>query len=180
MSFLICFLTFAIYIGSAIYTAGEAGVAQQFGVSSTVATLGLTLFVFGYGIGEVDIPKPPVMPARTVYGAKSGPMFLAPVAEAPPYWSDHRVSNNSLPVCHLELWCHLRVGLQQYCYPVVTFDNEQHEHWHAPCFSLPHRLHWLTYPCNWRCFACGYLVTSNNVLCGGDMGYFRCLRSSNG
>jgi DHA1 family multidrug resistance protein-like MFS transporter len=56
-------LTFSIYIGSAIYTAGEAGISEQFHVSETVATLGLTLFVFGYGIG---------------------PMFLAPFAEAPP------------------------------------------------------------------------------------------------
>ncbi|KAF2436712.1 MFS general substrate transporter [Tothia fuscella] len=60
---LVCFLTFSIYIGSAIYTAGSQGVAEQFQVSATVATLGLTLFVLGYGIG---------------------PMFLFPFAEAPP------------------------------------------------------------------------------------------------
>ncbi|KAK4504597.1 hypothetical protein PRZ48_005513 [Zasmidium cellare] len=57
------FLTFSIYIGSAIYTSGVQGVEEQFHVSSVVATLGLSLFVFGYGLG---------------------PMILAPFAEAPP------------------------------------------------------------------------------------------------
>lgn len=57
------FLTFSIYIGSAIYTVGVEGVEEQFHVSSVVATLGLSLFVFGYGLG---------------------PMILAPFAEAPP------------------------------------------------------------------------------------------------
>ncbi|THY16582.1 MFS general substrate transporter [Aureobasidium pullulans] len=63
VTFLICFLTVNIYIGSAIYTGGEQGVMEKFHVSQTVATLGLTLFVLGYAIG---------------------PMFLAPLAEAPP------------------------------------------------------------------------------------------------
>lgn len=60
---LICFLTFSVYIGSGIYIAGEQGIEQQFHVSTTVVTLGLTLFVFGYGVG---------------------PMFLVPFAEALP------------------------------------------------------------------------------------------------
>ncbi|KAF7591153.1 hypothetical protein BBP40_001927 [Aspergillus hancockii] len=46
-------LTFAIYIGSAIYTPGIEGVSQQFGVSRVAATLGLTLFVLGYGLGPM-------------------------------------------------------------------------------------------------------------------------------
>ena len=49
----ICLLTVGIYIGSAIYTPGEMGVEEQFGVSQEVATLGLTLFVAGYGLGPV-------------------------------------------------------------------------------------------------------------------------------
>jgi DHA1 family multidrug resistance protein-like MFS transporter len=32
-------------MGSSIYTSGEMGVMEQFHVSETVATLGLTLFV---------------------------------------------------------------------------------------------------------------------------------------
>jgi hypothetical protein len=49
---MIWLLTFAIYVGSAIYTPGITGVTEQFGVSSVAATLGLTLFVLGYGLGS--------------------------------------------------------------------------------------------------------------------------------
>jgi DHA1 family multidrug resistance protein-like MFS transporter len=49
VTFLICLLTFGVYIGSAIYSAGTEGVMERFGVSAVVATLGLTLFVAGYG-----------------------------------------------------------------------------------------------------------------------------------
>lgn len=51
VSSLIWLLTFSIYIGSSIYTAGILGVSAQFGVSTVAATLGLTLFVLGYGLG---------------------------------------------------------------------------------------------------------------------------------
>ncbi|KAL4897762.1 major facilitator superfamily domain-containing protein [Aspergillus ambiguus] len=53
VSSLIWLLTFAVYIGSAIYTPGIQGVCDQFGVSRVAATLGLTLFVFGYGLGPM-------------------------------------------------------------------------------------------------------------------------------
>ncbi|OJJ33896.1 hypothetical protein ASPWEDRAFT_60457 [Aspergillus wentii DTO 134E9] len=53
VSSLIWLLTFAIYIGSAIYTPGTIGVTEQFGVSQVAATLGLTLFVLGYGLGPM-------------------------------------------------------------------------------------------------------------------------------
>lgn len=52
VSSLIWLLTFAIYVGSAIYTPGIPGVSEQFGVSRVAATLGLTLFVLGYGLGS--------------------------------------------------------------------------------------------------------------------------------
>ena len=51
VTFLVCFLTVSIYIGSAIYTGGEEGVMARYHVGQTVATLGLTLFVLGYAIG---------------------------------------------------------------------------------------------------------------------------------
>jgi DHA1 family multidrug resistance protein-like MFS transporter len=50
---LICLLTFSVYIGSAIYSAGTQGVEEQFHVSQVAATLGLTLFVAGYGLGPM-------------------------------------------------------------------------------------------------------------------------------
>ncbi|RAH42902.1 MFS transporter [Aspergillus brunneoviolaceus CBS 621.78] len=53
VSSLIWLLTFAIYIGSAIYSPGIPGVADEFGVSTVASTLGLTLFVLGYGIGPM-------------------------------------------------------------------------------------------------------------------------------
>ncbi|ORY74325.1 putative caffeine resistance protein [Leucosporidium creatinivorum] len=64
VGFLISFLTFSVYIGSAIYTSSIPSLIATFGVSQVVATLGLTLFVAAYGIG---------------------PMFLAPLQEMPAF-----------------------------------------------------------------------------------------------
>ena len=50
---LICLLTFSVYIGSAIYSAGIQDIEMVFGVSQVVATLGLSLFVAGYGLGPM-------------------------------------------------------------------------------------------------------------------------------
>ena len=49
VTFEICLLTFSIYIGSAIYSAGTESIVMDFGVSQVKATLGLSLFVAGYG-----------------------------------------------------------------------------------------------------------------------------------
>ncbi|PSR71448.1 hypothetical protein PHLCEN_2v12715 [Hermanssonia centrifuga] len=62
VTFDICVLTFSIYIGSSIYAPGIADLSSEFGVSTTAATLGLTMFIVGYGVG---------------------PMFLAPLSEIP-------------------------------------------------------------------------------------------------
>lgn len=62
VTFELCLLTFSIYIGSAIYSPGYESLNMTFGINSVVATLGLTLFVVGYGIG---------------------PLFLAPLSEIP-------------------------------------------------------------------------------------------------
>lgn len=53
VTFEICLLTFSVYIGSAIYSAGIMGVEQRFGVSQVAATAGLTVFVGGYGLGPM-------------------------------------------------------------------------------------------------------------------------------
>lgn len=53
VTFQICLLTTSVYIGSAIYTAGLVDVTLDFGVSETVALLGLTLFVLGYALGPM-------------------------------------------------------------------------------------------------------------------------------
>jgi len=45
-----CLLTFTIYVGSAIYTAGIPYISSEFHVSTVAATVGLTVFVAGYGL----------------------------------------------------------------------------------------------------------------------------------
>ncbi|KAF3915648.1 hypothetical protein ABW21_db0209409 [Orbilia brochopaga] len=45
--------TLAVYMGSAIYTPSIPGVVEVFGVSTTVALLGLSLYVLGYGTGPL-------------------------------------------------------------------------------------------------------------------------------
>ncbi|KAG9604030.1 hypothetical protein KCU86_g1752, partial [Aureobasidium melanogenum] len=53
VTFNICFLTSSVYIGSAIYTSGLPFLTQAFGVSTEVITIGLTLYVLGYGLGPM-------------------------------------------------------------------------------------------------------------------------------
>ncbi|KAE9372880.1 MFS general substrate transporter [Stipitochalara longipes BDJ] len=53
VTFQICVLNFGIYIGSSIYTPGELSIMEEFGASEVVATLGLSLFVLGYGLGPM-------------------------------------------------------------------------------------------------------------------------------
>ncbi|KAJ7778840.1 major facilitator superfamily domain-containing protein [Mycena maculata] len=62
VAFNISFLTFSVYIGSAIYTSSIPGLMAEFNVSLVTATLGLMLYVLAYGIG---------------------PMFLSPLQELP-------------------------------------------------------------------------------------------------
>jgi DHA1 family multidrug resistance protein-like MFS transporter len=49
-----CLLTFTVYVGSGIYTAGVPYIASEFHVSSVAATVGLTVFVAGYGLGQCE------------------------------------------------------------------------------------------------------------------------------
>ncbi|PVH80451.1 MFS general substrate transporter [Cadophora sp. DSE1049] len=49
----IFFYTFAVYVGSSLYTAGIPDIVRIFGVSEVAASLGLSLYVVGYGIGPL-------------------------------------------------------------------------------------------------------------------------------
>lgn len=60
--FEIAFLTVSVYMASAIYTPGIEAIKQDFGIGTIAATLPLSLFVIGYGIG---------------------PMILSPMSENP-------------------------------------------------------------------------------------------------
>ncbi|KAJ4374243.1 hypothetical protein N0V83_002984 [Neocucurbitaria cava] len=51
MSLVICTYTFAVYVGSSIYSSSQAAVIEIFGVSEVTGSLGLALYVLGYGLG---------------------------------------------------------------------------------------------------------------------------------
>ncbi|XXG96681.1 hypothetical protein Hte_002971 [Hypoxylon texense] len=51
--FLMCILNFSFYIASSIYVPGIPSIMEDFGVSEIVATLGLSLFTIGYGLGPM-------------------------------------------------------------------------------------------------------------------------------
>ncbi|KAI1082709.1 major facilitator superfamily transporter [Whalleya microplaca] len=53
VAIIICLYTFVVYTSSAIYTTSAEGVMAEFGVNATQASLGLALFVLGYGIGPL-------------------------------------------------------------------------------------------------------------------------------
>lgn len=50
---IICLYTFVVYTTSAIYTSSTEGIMKEFGVDTLLATLGLALYVLGYGIGPL-------------------------------------------------------------------------------------------------------------------------------
>ena len=78
--------TLAVYLGSAIYTASEGEVMRVFNVSQTKASLGLALYVFGYGLGPLffsplsEIPiigrNPPYMVTFGIFVAISIPTAI--------------------------------------------------------------------------------------------------------
>ncbi|PHH89892.1 hypothetical protein CDD83_5032 [Cordyceps sp. RAO-2017] len=66
----ICLYTFVVYTSSAIYTSSIPGIMDRFGVSSLVATLGLSLYVLGYGIGPLlfsPLSEIPIIGRNPVY-----------------------------------------------------------------------------------------------------------------
>lgn len=125
---MISFLTFAIYIGSAIYTTGIEGVNEQFHVSRVVSTLGLSLFVLGYGVVslsniEARISDQPLT-SRTV-----GSDVPRPVLRSTPYRSNARLHPHA-PRLH-------RPAIPRHLRP---------QHRHPPHLPLPFRLHRLPRP----------------------------------
>ncbi|KAH3910895.1 hypothetical protein HBH56_137710 [Parastagonospora nodorum] len=51
MTFIIGFYTFAVYVGSSIYTSSQPDVERIFNKSSVEGSLGIALYVLGYGVG---------------------------------------------------------------------------------------------------------------------------------
>ncbi|AOW02336.1 major facilitator superfamily domain-containing protein [Yarrowia lipolytica] len=49
----ILLLTFAMYVGSSIYTPAISEISNDYGISTVAAILPLSVFVFGYGVGPI-------------------------------------------------------------------------------------------------------------------------------
>ncbi|KAJ6127525.1 major facilitator superfamily domain-containing protein [Penicillium sp. IBT 18751x] len=67
---IICLYTFVVYTTSAIYTSSTIGVMNDFGVSTLAATLGLSLYVLGYGTGPLifsPLSEIPIIGRNPVY-----------------------------------------------------------------------------------------------------------------
>jgi MFS transporter, DHA1 family, multidrug resistance protein len=62
ISIQLCLYTFSVYLGSSLYVAAEPDIMRIYGVSPAAASLGLALYVLGYGLG---------------------PMIFAPLSEIP-------------------------------------------------------------------------------------------------
>ncbi|KAG5360911.1 Multidrug resistance protein 1 [Yarrowia sp. B02] len=63
-------LTFAVYVGSSIYTPALPEVMEAFHISQTVGLIPLSVFVFGYGIGPVvfsPLSEHPVVGRMWIY-----------------------------------------------------------------------------------------------------------------
>lgn len=70
MTTLICLYTFVVYTTSAIYTSSLAGVMEEFNVNTLVGTLGLSLYVLGYGVGPLvfsPLSEIPIIGRNPVY-----------------------------------------------------------------------------------------------------------------
>ena len=48
---ILCVYTFAVYVGSSIYSSSQQDVLEKFHVSHVAASLGIALYVLGYGLG---------------------------------------------------------------------------------------------------------------------------------
>ncbi|OJJ42251.1 hypothetical protein ASPZODRAFT_137397 [Penicilliopsis zonata CBS 506.65] len=67
---IICLYTFVVYTTSAIYTSSEQAIMAKFGVSELLATLGLSLYVLGYGTGPLifsPLSEIPIIGRNPVY-----------------------------------------------------------------------------------------------------------------
>ncbi|EGX94730.1 Major facilitator superfamily transporter [Cordyceps militaris CM01] len=83
IALVICLYTFVVYTTSAIYTASTAGVMAEFRVGSLEASLGLALYVLGYGVGPLlfsPLSEIPRIGRNPVYIAT---MFLFVVISIP-------------------------------------------------------------------------------------------------
>jgi MFS transporter, DHA1 family, multidrug resistance protein len=68
--FILCSYTWTVYCAGPIYATAEEGVKQQFKVSPVAASLGLSLYVLAYGIGDLlfsPLTEIPIVGRNSVY-----------------------------------------------------------------------------------------------------------------
>jgi DHA1 family multidrug resistance protein-like MFS transporter len=67
---ILCFYTSTVYCAGPIYSAAEPGIVQHFGVSPVAASLGLSLYVLAYGIGDLlfsPLTEIPIIGRNPIY-----------------------------------------------------------------------------------------------------------------
>jgi DHA1 family multidrug resistance protein-like MFS transporter len=75
---LTCLYTWAIYVGSSIYTSSQPGIEEHFSVGNFYSSLGLALYVLGYGLGGLLFSPLSEVPSigRNPPYAISGALFV--------------------------------------------------------------------------------------------------------
>ncbi|KIX07376.1 uncharacterized protein Z518_02029 [Rhinocladiella mackenziei CBS 650.93] len=83
LSFLILLYTFTVYLGSSLYVAAIPDLTEIFNVSQVGASLGLSLYVFGYGVGPLLFSPLSEIPAVGRNGPYILPFFIFVVLIVP-------------------------------------------------------------------------------------------------
>lgn len=68
--FVLCFYTWTVYCAGPIYAASAPGIVEKFSVSPVAATLGLSLYVLAYGVGDLlfsPLTEIPIVGRNPVY-----------------------------------------------------------------------------------------------------------------
>jgi MFS transporter, DHA1 family, multidrug resistance protein len=68
--FILCFYTWTVYCAGPIYATASSGIVQHFGISPVAATLGLSLYVLAYGIGDLlfsPLTEIPIVGRNPIY-----------------------------------------------------------------------------------------------------------------
>ncbi|KAJ8102607.1 major facilitator superfamily domain-containing protein [Lipomyces tetrasporus] len=77
ITLIVALVTFCVAFASSVFTAGISSIAEEFHISSTVATLGLTLYVVGFATGPlVFAPMSEVYGRNVVYIGSWIPFML--------------------------------------------------------------------------------------------------------
>ena len=159
--FQLCFLTFSVYFGSAVYTAAVPGVAEHFHVSHVASTLGLTLFLLGCGIGRsFDVSESLLLLNRN---SLNRAYALVAIKRDALYRPD--------------------AYLLGYTIPIRSPSNSHSpidKLWHAYGIPLHHRRYRLASPCDGRCEYWGPVLSQKTGIWYDSMGYFRRMCPRNG